>query len=143
MVLVPWMASSRPRPLLLCLRDKFSRRRRRRVWEVKYGYCIQPRLSLLWALPQSRSSERAQWSAHIAVDTIERHYLSSSRAEIKKVDHGDGRGRPESRQSLLVSPSKWVTPNSNPGGFYDRRRRRHHRCRLGASSFQVTPCLVG
>ena len=137
----------RPRasPLLLCLRDKFSRRRRRRLWQVKYGYCIHP-LSFFLSLPLSLSSLgssrvpklRTQWSAHIVVDTIERHYLS--RPEIKKVDHGGERTNAAAAvQTLLVSPFKWVTPNSNPGGFYDRRLRR--RSRLGASLFQVTLAL--
>ena len=102
---VRWTASSssvrRARPLPLCLRDKFSRRRQR-LWQVKYGYCVHPLLSLslpLWALcPSPILKLRTHWSAHVAVDTIERHYLS--RTEIKKVEHGGENERTRASQRL-------------------------------------------
>ena len=99
------------------------------------------------SIPSSQGSSpipklQTQWSAHIAVDTIERHYLS--RTEIKEVDHGGeqsrrthARGQTDAaRFSVQMGDTQFQsgrilrsTPTTTP-----RRRR----CRLGASSFQVT-----
>ena len=97
------------------------------------------------SIPSSQGSSpipklQTQWSAHIAVDTIERHYLS--RPEIKEVDHGGesragARGQTDAaRFSVQMGDTQFQsgrilrsTPTTTP-----RRRR----CRLGASSFQVT-----
>ena len=94
-------------------------------------------LSLLWALPVSRSSELS--GVLTSQLTLSRDIICRDPRSRRWTTGANERTNTATAvQTLLVSPFKWVTPNSNPGGFYDRRLRRRRRCRLGASSSEVT-----
>ena len=96
-------------------------------------------LSLLWALPVSRSSELS--GVLTSQLTLSRDIICRDPRSRRWTTGANERTNTATAvQTLLVSPFKWVTPNSNPGGFYDRRLRRR-RCRLGASLFLVTLVL--